>query len=94
MKKPIKKGDTFIVEFLHNDKDPKRPFCKIGRCICFIHNLDANYPQEGEVWRVSVLVVKTNYLVIDPIELIHTSFENKNIIQQKLKKLKRRLEGK
>lgn len=93
MKKQVKKGSIYTVEFQPNEKEPNRPVGRIFSWICFIHKSDMNYPQAGEVWRVEVFIVKTNYLVIKPISLVYTKEQNEALKYNKLLKLKAKNEG-
>lgn len=82
MKKQIKFGDEFKVEFIANKDKSKKPIAKIEGITCFVHYASTDWLEPESIWMVKVVDIKERCLIIDPlVEVMEASENRKNKMQ-------------
>lgn len=90
-KQELRIGDIKAVEFIKNQKEGRKPVCRINDIVGFINRTyRGKFIEEQSVWHVEICQINDKSLVVEPIQEIKTAFEHKREKAQLMKELEKK----
>lgn len=81
-------GDVVAVEFIKNHREGRKPVCMIEGMICFIsRDYHGPFIQEQSMWHVEILEIRDKVMVVNPVQVIKSKYENQRDINITMRKL-------
>lgn len=79
-------GDIKAVEFIKNNRDGRKPVCRIEGILGFIdRTYRGQFVREHSVWHVEIMEIKDRVMVVMPIQLVKSAMENQRDIAAAMK---------
>lgn len=83
-----KVGDILVVEFVKNNREGRKPVCRIDGMICFIdRNYRGQFVHEHSIWHVEIQEIREKVMVVTPIQEIKTAAENQRELKKRMDEL-------